>query len=48
MGVAIGGAILVKGQPEEAIMTAVNAMGKENFTAFKVTEEIGNKNQNYA
>jgi len=42
MGVAIGGAILVKGQSEaEAYRLAVDAMGKENFTAFKVTEEIG-------
>jgi uncharacterized membrane protein YqiK len=45
MGVAIGGAILVKGQSEaEAYRLAVNAMGKENFTAFKVTEEIGKNN----
>jgi hypothetical protein len=43
MGV-VGGAILVKGQSEaEAYRLAVNAMGKENFTAFKVTEEIGKK-----
>mgnify|MGYP003638211605 CR=1 FL=1 len=45
MGVAIGGAILVKGQSEaEAYRLAVSAMGKENFTAFKVTEEIGKNN----
>jgi uncharacterized membrane protein YqiK len=45
MGVAIGGAILVKGQSEaEAYRLAVQAMGKENFTAFKVTEEIGKNN----
>jgi predicted metal-binding transcription factor (methanogenesis marker protein 9) len=27
----------------KAYRLAVNAMGKENFTAFKVTEEIGKK-----
>lgn len=42
MGEAEANVTLVKGQATaEAYKLAVDAMGKENFTTFKVTEEIG-------
>jgi len=45
IGNAEAEAILAKGKSTaEAYKLAVDAMGKENFTTFKVTEEIGRNN----
>jgi regulator of protease activity HflC (stomatin/prohibitin superfamily) len=45
IGKAEADATLAKGQADaESYRLAVDAMGKENFTTFKVTEEIGRNN----